>query len=136
MVRSDRPTIPPSFDLDKYAKDSDARIAQAKVAAVSGEIDTPAGAQPQSETRLATRPRLAAAITDEAWARSMTGAPAVAMLTGDLKRLPLDHRAGFLLSLMDGSLDLETLVAVSAMPREDTLRIVRDLHASGVVKFS
>lgn len=135
MVRSERPTVPPSFDLDKYAKDSDARIAQAKAAAVTGEIDPPAGGQPQSETRLATRPQIAAAITNEAWARSMTGAPTVAMLPGDLKRLPLDHRAGFLLSLMDGSLDLETLVLVSAMPRQDTLRIVRDLHASGVVKF-
>lgn len=50
-----------------------------------------------------------------------------------LKRLPLDHRAGFLLSLMDGSLDIESLVEVSGMPRDEALRIVRDLHDSGVI---
>jgi hypothetical protein len=34
---------------------------------------------------------------------------------------------------MDGTLDLETLVEVSGMAREEVLRIVRDLHDSGVV---
>jgi len=52
-----------------------------------------------------------------------------------LKRLPLDHRAGFLLSLMDGAMDLETMVEIAGMPREDVLRVVRDLYESGVVDF-
>jgi hypothetical protein len=135
MVRSDRPTVPPSFDVDKYAKDSDARIARVKALPEFDEFELPAAAQPQSETRLATRPQIPAAMTDDAWARSMTGVPTIVMLPDDLKRLPLDHRAGFLLSLMDESIDLETLVEVSAMPRKDALRIVRDLYQSGVVEF-
>src|ERR1700684_1323690 len=110
MVRSDRPTVPPSFDVDKYAKDSDARIAPVTPLPLFDELDNSATA-PRSETRLATRPQIAAA-TDESWARSMPGALTVVMMPEDLKRLPLDHRAGFLLSLMDRPVDLETLVAV------------------------
>jgi DNA-binding IclR family transcriptional regulator len=52
-----------------------------------------------------------------------------------LKRLPLDHRAGYLLSRMDGMVDLETLVAIAALPRSEVLRMVRDLVDSGVVAF-
>jgi len=128
MVRSNRPTAPPSFDVEQYAKDSDARIASVK-------LHEPAGTHPRSETRMATRPPVGGGLTDEAWARLMTGAPTVTMPLADLRRLPLDHRAGFVLSLMDGSMDLETLVDASAMPREDILRIVRDLYQSGVVEF-
>jgi hypothetical protein len=40
-----------------------------------------------------------------------------------------------LLSLMDGTMDLATVVEVSAMPRNDALRVVRDLFESGVVAF-
>jgi hypothetical protein len=133
MVRSDRPTVPPSFDVDKYAKDSDARIAPVTPLPLFDELDNVAPA-PRSETRLATRPQIAAA-TDETWARSMKGTLTIAMLPGDLMRLPIDHRAGFLLSLMDEPIDLETLIAVSAMHRHDALRIVRDLYQSGIVEF-
>jgi hypothetical protein len=85
--------------------------------------------------RLATRPTLGAALTDEAWARGMTGAPHVVVSIGQLKRLPLGHRAGFLLSLMDGATDLETVLELAAMPREEALRMARDLFESGVVAF-
>ena len=57
------------------------------------------------------------------------------MTADELKRLPLDHRAGFLLSLMDGAMDLETLVEVAGMPQGEVLRLVRDLFESGVVDF-
>jgi hypothetical protein len=89
---------------------------------------------PRSETRLST-PTLGVSITDEAWARSMTGAPVVVVAPAELLRMPLDHRAGFLLSRMDGLIDLDTLVEVSAMGRADALRLLRDLHDSGVVEF-
>lgn len=123
-VPSDRPTIPPSFDVEKFAKDSDARISS-----VSPATPPP---EPTSEVRLVTRPRIDA-VTPETWARAMTGTLHVRLAGDALKRLPLDHRAGFLLSLMDGTLDIDTLVEVSAMPRDEVLRIVRDLHDSGVV---
>ena len=126
-VPSDRPTIPPSFDVEKFAKDSDARIST-----VAPATTPPPPAEPRSEVRLMTRPRIDP-VTHDAWARAMAGALHVRLEGEALKRLPLDHRAGFLLSLMDGSLDIETLVAVSGMPRDEVLRIVRDLHDSGVI---
>jgi hypothetical protein len=139
--RSERPTVPPSFDVAQYAKDSDARLTRARAAAAAAEADAEqedeAGQMPmpRSEMRLLTRPNAGPVVTDEAWARSMAGIPAVVMPPDQLKRLPLGHRAGFLLSRMDGATDIETLIELSAMPREETLRIVRDLFESGVVEF-
>ena len=126
-VPSDRPTIPPSFNVEKFAKDSDRRISAATRA------NTPPP-EPASEVRLMTRPRIDP-VTDEAWGRaiSVRGALHVRLETEALMRLPLDHRAGFLLSLMDGTLDLETVVEVSGMPRDEVLHTVRDLFDSGVV---
>jgi hypothetical protein len=130
---SERPTTPPSFDLVQYAKDSDSR--QRPGDGETAAAMPPEPEMPRSETRIVTRPTLWAVVTDEAWARTQTGAPVIAMSPEQLRRLPLDHRAGFLLSLMDGSMDLETVVEVSAMPRSDALRAVRDLFESGVVGF-
>ena len=76
-----------------------------------------------------------AAETDEVWARRAVGDLVVQMSVEELKLLPLDHRAGYLLSRMDGSIDLETLVEVAALPRDEVLRMVRDLVDSGVVAF-
>ena len=121
---SDRPTIPPSFDVEKFAKDSDAHLSAASRASPPPERT--------SEVRLMTRPRVDT-VTHETWARAMKGTLQVRLGTDALKRLPLDHRAGFVLSLMDGTLDIDTLVEVAGMPREEVLRIVRDLYDSGVV---
>jgi hypothetical protein len=137
-MESDRPTVPPAFDVERYAKESDAKLATARAIPEPVEDPTASGERsrlPPSDTRIATRPALGAAITDEAWARSIRGTPVVVMPNDILKRLPLDHRAGYLLSLMDGTLELETLMEIALMPREDVLRLVRDLYESGVVDF-
>jgi hypothetical protein len=72
---------------------------------------------------------------NEAWAATMTGPPVVSLDARAIRQLPLDHRTGFVLSLIDGVVDLETLVVIAAMPREEVLRIVRALEESGVVSF-
>jgi len=36
---------------------------------------------------------------------------------------------------MDGATDLETLIELAAMPRDETLRLMRDLFQRGVVIF-
>jgi hypothetical protein len=132
--KSDRPTVPPAFDVERFARESDRRIAVAKPVDPDPEPsalrDTPT-----SEIRLLTRPEMRAAVTDEAWARAMSGVPVVVMPVDLLKRLPLDHRAGFLLSLMDGAIDLDTMVEIAGIPRGEVLRQVRDLFESGVVDF-
>jgi hypothetical protein len=127
---SDRPTIPPSFDFEEFARDSDSRVA---AAAALPEPEPPE--EPESQVRLATRPAFGAAVTDEAWARSARGALVVTMSPDVLCKLPLDHRAGFLLSQMDGATDLETLLSIGHMPRAEALRILRDLFECGVIDF-
>jgi hypothetical protein len=149
-VRSSlRPTSPPSFDVAQFAKDSDAAIPTVRPRPLD-ESSSPPAEEQRSETRLATRPKRGAVIADEAtvdeavtheaigdegWARVMVGAPILVMAHAELRRLPLDHRAGFLLSFLDGTIDLDTIVEVSGMPRGEALRIIRNLFESGVVAF-
>ena len=129
--RSELPTVPPPFNAARFAKDSDAKLAAAAPSAPKRE-EAPLA---ESEMRLATRPPIGVAPTDEAWARSMTGSPVAARALDKLKGMPLDHRAAYLLSWMDGTVDLETLAQVSTMPRAEVIRIVRDLYESGIVDF-
>lgn len=65
----------------------------------------------------------------------MVGLPYVATTGEALRRLPLDHRAGFVLSLMDGSIELETVVDLCGMPRDEALTLIRDLYESEIVRF-
>jgi hypothetical protein len=75
------------------------------------------------------------AVDDELWAGSMIGMPVLAVSPSELRLLPLDPRAAFLLSHMDGRTDLDTVLDLSAMPRAKALRLVRDLFLSGIVEF-
>lgn len=127
--KREKSTIPPTFDLAKFARDSDA-----KLRAVSAAVEDTAEHM-RSEVRIATKPGMPAVRNDEAWARTQNGVPALAVPANRVKELPLDHKAGFLLSLMDGATDLATLVEVSAMDRDEVLRIIRELQESGVVEF-
>jgi tetratricopeptide (TPR) repeat protein len=47
--------------------------------------------------------------------------------------LNLDHRAGFLLAQIDGTVDYDSLFALSGLPRLDTARILANLIADGVI---
>ena len=127
--RSELPTVPPPFNVDHYARDSDDKLATA-AATVPDELRAT-----ESETRLATRRPQADAATDETWARAVAGSMLMATPLDELKGMPLDHRAAYLLSWMDGTVDLDTLVEVSTMPRAEVLRIVRDLYESGIVEM-
>ncbi|MDX2053749.1 MAG: hypothetical protein SFV15_15210 [Polyangiaceae bacterium] len=50
--------------------------------------------------------------------------------------LSLDHRAGFLLSLIDGNLSLEQLLDISGMPHLDALRILHGLFEQQIILLS
>jgi hypothetical protein len=132
---SERPTIAPSFDLEEYARESEKRVTAAAPATARPGGFVPEAETKSSEVRIATRPQWVQVLTHEAWARSMKGAPVVTMTGDSLKRLPLDHRAGFVMSLMDGSIDLDTIIELCGMERDEALSLVRDLHDSGVVVF-
>jgi hypothetical protein len=130
-VPTDRPTAPPEFDLEVFAKESDSRLRVAKpVEDVLEEL-----LDPSSDVRLAARPPIGDFLGLEAWASQVSGKLFVIAPVEVLKQMPLDHRAGFLLSLMDGTTDLDLLVEVSGMPRDDVLAIVQELHEVGAVEF-
>jgi hypothetical protein len=59
--------------------------------------------------------------------------PILILERAQLTQLHLDHHAGFLLSLMDGTTTVETLLDVSGMQADEALRLLDDLIRQGVV---
>ena len=64
---------------------------------------------------------------------SMGRIPRLAIKPEEVLWLNLDHRAGFLLAQIDGSVNYEDLFALSGLPRLDTARILATLLAEGVI---
>ncbi|HEX9188372.1 MAG TPA: hypothetical protein VGB87_14940, partial [Vicinamibacteria bacterium] len=63
----------------------------------------------------------------------LTKVPRLAIKPEEVMWLNLDHRAGFLLAQIDGTVDYESLFALSGLPRLDTARILANLIAEGVI---
>lgn len=59
----------------------------------------------------------------------------VAIPNDEIRWLSLDHRAGFLLSLVDGSLTLEEILDVSGMPKLEALRLMFTLFDQHVIRL-
>lgn len=59
--------------------------------------------------------------------------PRLAVTHSQLLKLPLDHRAGFLVSFVDGSFTIEMILDVCPLPRERTLAILGELQHQGVI---
>ena len=125
--------MPPTSEA-RFARDSEKALRVSSHPTRNFASPLPIG--PTSNTRMVTPssgPPLR--MTDEAWARTMVGSPCVTMALGELKELHLDHRTGFILSLMDALIDLETLVDLSGMDRDEVLELVRGLYEAGVIIF-
>ena len=63
----------------------------------------------------------------------LTAIPRLAVKPEEILWLNLDHRAGFLLAQIDGTVDYDSLFALSGLPRLDTARILANLIAEGVI---
>jgi hypothetical protein len=61
--------------------------------------------------------------------------PIVVMARSKIDGLEIDHRAGFLLSLVDGSSTIEAILDVCGMPKLDALRILHELVQRGAIGF-
>ncbi len=59
--------------------------------------------------------------------------PRLAIKPEEVLWLNLDHRAGFLLAQIDGTVDYDSLFALSGLPRLDTARILANLIADSVI---
>jgi hypothetical protein len=58
------------------------------------------------------------------------------VLTYDrVQRLPLDSRAGFVISLVDGKCTVEMILDISGMPEDETLDILRELERLGAIQL-
>src|ERR1700744_3665506 len=62
--------------------------------------------------------------------------PSVAVQRAQLRWLSIDHRAGFVLSLVDGSSTLEMILDVCGMPRLDAMRILDQLVQQRIVSLA
>lgn len=67
---------------------------------------------------------------------SMDQVPSVVVPADQITWLSLDHRAGFLLSLVDGISNIEEILDVSGMSRLDALRIMYTLAQQNVIVLS
>lgn len=61
--------------------------------------------------------------------------PIVMVARDQLRWLSIDHRAGFVLSLVDGVSSLEMILDVSGMPELDALRILSELAQQRIISF-
>ena len=64
---------------------------------------------------------------------SLSSTPTLAISMGDMAQLDLDHRAGFLLSQIDGMLTFEDILDMSAMSRLETLTLLADLYEQDII---
>jgi hypothetical protein len=152
---SDRPTLVPDFDPEEFARDSEvrerasfrlldepttlearrllrAREPEQALHLLEGLLElAPFHAEANAVSR-----ECRAALEREWLAALGSGSAvlAVRVTPDELKRFALDHVSGFLLSLMDGSTDLETLLDLSGLPRLLALRNLRGLVARGIVE--
>jgi hypothetical protein len=65
----------------------------------------------------------------------MDRVPVVMVPREQLRWLSIDHRAGFLLSHIDGVSSLEMILDVSGMPTLDALKILCELAQQRVISF-
>ena len=66
---------------------------------------------------------------------SLAGKPRLAVPMSSLMAMPLDHRAGFILSFVDGNHSIDTLLDACAMRPEEALAILYDLVGKGILEI-
>ncbi len=150
----DRPTVVPDFDPEAFARDSEQKQRTALDAEAPPTLEEARrlhrdGAHERAlflvarlleadplhveANRLSRDCRAALEAECLAAVGSLSSTLVVAVPPKDLRSLALDHVSGFLLSLLDGATDVETLLDISGLPRLLALRHLRSLLERGVV---
>ena len=52
-----------------------------------------------------------------------------------MSELSLDHRAGFIVSFIDGANTIEDMIDISGVPRTEVLRVLDELLAQGAISL-
>jgi hypothetical protein len=117
---SDRPTALPPFDPRAFARESESRMVAAPIAGPPISDVSPLGVS-----------------EDEILARFGSRASVLVLRVAfdEVKTLALDHREGFLLSLIDGSSNVDQIFDMCGMPPIEAARILCRLAAEGVIAF-
>ncbi len=66
---------------------------------------------------------------------SLDKIPVLRVSPSEIAKLPLDHRAGFVLAMIDGMSPLDAIVDASGLPSADVLHIVQQLLAMSIIKL-
>jgi hypothetical protein len=82
-----------------------------------------------------TGPDVGVVSSNEALDFDPTKIPHIVLSHAALVTLQLDHRAGFLISLVDGVSTVEMIVDVAGMAEEDALMALYDLFVRGAIAF-
>jgi hypothetical protein len=150
----ERATVVPDFDPEDFARDSELR--QRVVPEVGNEPTIERARQLHAEgqheqalflltrlldlapfhpegSALATACRAALERECLAAVGSASAVLVPAVAAEELKRFALDNVSGFLLSQLDGTTDIETLLDISGLPRLLALRHLRGLVERGIV---
>jgi hypothetical protein len=64
---------------------------------------------------------------------SRSGVPTLLKTAAQVCHMPLDHLAGFMMSLIDGTTTVEDILALSSMAEIDALRLLCDLRDLGLI---
>lgn len=152
--RDERPTIVPEFDPEAFARDSEIKQRAALVVGGEATIDQARrlhlDGQHEDALFLLTRLLEISPLHAEAnklsnecrqaleqdclsAVGSKSSILVVAVSPEELKRFTLDNVSGFLLSLMDATTDVETILDISGLPRLLALRHLRHLLERGIV---
>jgi len=121
---ADRPTLP--YDLREYAQlhtGPDSWTAERVAEVVSLETPPPpADLLAELDDPLDPEPAL----------RS-SDIPHVAITVDEVREHALDHREGYVLSLVDGLSSVSALCDITGLPREETMRVLSELCDRGVI---
>ena len=153
-TEEERPTVVPEFDPEDFARDSEIKqraalgeggeptIDRARRLHLNGQHEDalfllahllelaplhPVATELSNECRQALERQCISAIGSE------SAILVVAVSAEELKRFALDHVSAFLLSRMDGTTNVESILDISGLPRLLALRHLRSLLERGIV---
>lgn len=144
MGASERPTLTPPFDPAAFARESESKL----------RVSVPMPMDPKSSGTLRRADPLAHAaalpreepvhfdendrITSElplptSVRLTTASVPVLAMSAAQMRGMQLDHRAGFILSHVDGVSSVETILDVSGMQGSEVLALLQELLDKGII---
>lgn len=154
---TERPTLVPPFDPEAFARDSEVKQRAARPTSLEPTIDEARRllASGEAEEALFLLARLLEAVPLHAEGSalsnecrgalereclssvgSLSSVLVVDVRPDELKGYGLDNLSGFLLSLLDGATDVETVLDLCGRPRLLALRHLRGLVDRGVVRVA